>query len=160
MPPVGFRYSYSAVATVISVYFLYNTLERSPSWNPLVDRRRKKFLAGYKTRIFITVLRTIHLLMLVPLPWKWRRCFPPKRRFTHYLLGAKSQKMTFFIVTAVKTSDLTYFSTDRTDNTSPNSFIVASHSYRMDRVENTVFQLLHWCVLRICCRHYLATVVL
>jgi hypothetical protein len=29
----------------------------------------------------------------------------------------------------------------------------------MDREENTVSQLLHCCVLRICCGHYLATAV-
>jgi hypothetical protein len=41
---------------------------------------------------------------------------PPKRRFTQDLHGATSQKTTFFIVTAVETSDLTYitlFTTDR-----------------------------------------------
>jgi hypothetical protein len=32
---------------------------------------------------------------------------PPKRRFTQYLYGAASQKAAFFIVTAVKTSNLT-----------------------------------------------------
>jgi hypothetical protein len=36
--------------------------------------------------------------------------------------------------------------------TSPNSSsIVASHSYRTDRVQNTASQLLHCCVLQICC---------
>jgi hypothetical protein len=48
-----------------------------------------------------------HLLTLVPrlriiLPWRWRRYFPPKRRFTKDLHGATSQKTAFFIVTAVK----------------------------------------------------------
>jgi hypothetical protein len=52
-----------------------------------------------------------HLLTLVPrslifLPWRWKRYFPPKRRFTQDLHGATSQKTAFFIVTAVKTSDL------------------------------------------------------
>jgi hypothetical protein len=47
---------------------------------------------------------------------------------------------------------------DRTENTSPNSSsIVASRSYRMDRLENTASQLLHCCLLRIWCGHYLAT---
>jgi hypothetical protein len=49
-----------------------------------------------------------HLLTLVPrsriLPWRWRRYVPPKRRLTHDLHGATSQKTAFFIVTAVKTS--------------------------------------------------------
>jgi hypothetical protein len=53
-----------------------------------------------------------YLLTLVPrrrifLPWRWRRYDPPKRRFTQYLHGATSQKTAFFIVTAVKTSNLT-----------------------------------------------------
>jgi hypothetical protein len=41
------------------------------------------------------------------LPWRWRRYFPPKRRFTQYLHGATSQKTAFFIVTAMKTTNLT-----------------------------------------------------
>jgi hypothetical protein len=50
--------------------------------------------------------------------------------------------------------------TDRTENTSPNSFsIVVSRSYLTDRVEKTASRLLHCCVLRICCGHYLATAV-
>jgi hypothetical protein len=54
-----------------------------------------------------------HLLMLVPcsqifLPWRWRRYIPPKRQFTQDLHSITSQKMTFFIVTAVKASNLTY----------------------------------------------------
>jgi hypothetical protein len=52
------------------------------------------------------------LLTLVPrsrifLPWRWRRYVPPKRRFTQDLHDATSQKTTFFIVTVVKTSNLT-----------------------------------------------------
>jgi hypothetical protein len=53
-----------------------------------------------------------HLLTLVPrslifLPWRWKRYVPPKRRFTQDLHGTTSQKTTFFIITAVKTSNLT-----------------------------------------------------
>jgi hypothetical protein len=41
---------------------------------------------------------------------------------------------------------------DHIENTYPNSSsIVASRNYRTDRVENTASQLLHCCVLRICC---------
>jgi hypothetical protein len=43
--------------------------------------------------------------------WKWRLYVPPKRRFTQDLQGATSQKTAFFIVTSVKTSNLTYFRT-------------------------------------------------
>jgi hypothetical protein len=42
-----------------------------------------------------------------PLPWRWRRYVPPRRRLTPLLHGATSQKTAFFIVTAVKTSNLT-----------------------------------------------------
>jgi hypothetical protein len=43
-------------------------------------------------------------------------------------------------------------STDHsTENTSPNSSIVASRSCRTDLVENTAYKLVHWCVLEICC---------
>jgi hypothetical protein len=41
-------------------------------------------------------------------PWWRRRQVPPKRRFLQELHGVTSQKTQFFIVTAVKTSNLTY----------------------------------------------------
>jgi hypothetical protein len=44
-----------------------------------------------------------------------RRYLPPKRRFTQDLHGATSQKMTFFIVTAVKISNVKNFFTDMVD---------------------------------------------
>jgi hypothetical protein len=40
-------------------------------------------------------------------PWWLRRCVPPKRRFLQEPHGVTSQKMAFFTVTAVKTSNLT-----------------------------------------------------
>jgi hypothetical protein len=43
------------------------------------------------------------------LPWRWRRYVPSKRRLTQDLHSATSQKTTFFIVTAVKASNHTYF---------------------------------------------------
>jgi hypothetical protein len=55
---------------------------------------------------------------LIFLPWKWRRYIPPKRLFNSQdLHGATSQKTAFFIVTVVKTSNLTYF---------PASFIITN----------------------------------
>jgi hypothetical protein len=53
-----------------------------------------------------------HLLTLGPrsrifLPWRWGRYVPPNRRLTQDLHSATSQKTTFFIVTAVITSNLT-----------------------------------------------------
>jgi hypothetical protein len=52
-----------------------------------------------------------HLLTLVPrsrifLSWRWRRYVPPKCRFIQDLHSATSQKTAFFVVTAVKTSNL------------------------------------------------------
>jgi hypothetical protein len=41
------------------------------------------------------------------LPWRWRRYVPPKCRFTQDIHRATSQKTAFFIVAAVKTSNLT-----------------------------------------------------
>jgi hypothetical protein len=41
------------------------------------------------------------------LPWRWRLYVPPKLRFTQDLHGATSQKVAFFIVTTVKTSNFT-----------------------------------------------------
>jgi hypothetical protein len=40
-------------------------------------------------------------------PWWWRSKVPPKRRFLQEAHGVTSQKTAFFIVTAVKTSNLT-----------------------------------------------------
>jgi hypothetical protein len=45
------------------------------------------------------------------LPWRWRRYVPPKRQLTQYLHGVTSQMTAFFIVTAVKTSNLTFYHT-------------------------------------------------
>jgi hypothetical protein len=42
-------------------------------------------------------------------PWRRRRYVPPKRRFLRESHGVTSQKTPFFIVTAVKTSNLTSF---------------------------------------------------
>jgi hypothetical protein len=56
-----------------------------------------------------------HLHTLVPWPrifsptLKMEGYVPPKRRFTQYIQGATSQKTAFFIVTAMKTSNLTNY---------------------------------------------------
>jgi hypothetical protein len=55
-----------------------------------------------------THLPTLVLRSQILLPWRWRRYFPPKRRSIQDLHSATSQKTTFFIVTAVKASNLTY----------------------------------------------------
>jgi hypothetical protein len=58
--------------------------------------------------IFACYLLTLVLRSRIFLPWRWRRYDPPKRRFNRLLLhGATPQKTAFFIVTAVKTSNLT-----------------------------------------------------
>jgi hypothetical protein len=58
--------------------------------------------------------RSSRLLTLVPrsrifLLWRWRLYLPPKRWFTQDLHSATCHKTIFFMVTAVKTSNLTYF---------------------------------------------------
>jgi hypothetical protein len=55
-----------------------------------------------------------HLLTLVPrwriyLPWSWRLYLPPKCRLRQKPRDVTSQKTTFFIFTAVKTSNLTRY---------------------------------------------------
>jgi hypothetical protein len=62
-------------------------------------------------------LQTVCSLMLTQVPrsgillqWRWRRYVPPEHQFTQDLHGAASQKMAFFIVAAVKTSNLTKWS--------------------------------------------------
>jgi hypothetical protein len=67
------------------------------------------------TNVSRWLLDCCHLLAPVPrsrnfLSCRWRRYVPPKRRFTQDVHSATSQKTAFFIVTAVKTSDLTSFS--------------------------------------------------
>jgi hypothetical protein len=68
------------------------------------------------------------------IPWSWRRYDPPKRRLTPFLHGATSQKTAFFIVTAVKTSNLTTWmsiviiSSRKIWPNSENSYIVVATS--------------------------------
>jgi hypothetical protein len=60
----------------------------------------------------LTLRRNTNILFLVHRllsPWWRRRQVPPKRRFLQKPQGLTSQKTPFFIVTAVKTSNLTYF---------------------------------------------------
>jgi hypothetical protein len=56
------------------------------------------------------VVVTLVLLSRIFLPLRWRLYVPPKRRFAQDLHGATSQEMAFFIVTVLKTSNLTYSS--------------------------------------------------
>jgi hypothetical protein len=89
MPPLGcFHFCYPMAK--------WDTLWRKEPW----------------TRWLAAATVCSYLLTLVPrswifLPWSWRRYVPPKRRLTQDLHGATSQKTAFFIVTAVKTSNLT-----------------------------------------------------
>jgi hypothetical protein len=55
----------------------------------------------------VSICLTFSLLALFFLPWKWRRNVPLKCRFKFNRYGPKSQKMAFFLVTAVKTSNPT-----------------------------------------------------
>jgi hypothetical protein len=63
----------------------------------------RSIFGGRKTRERGT---SVSKWLQISLPWKWRRYIPPKHRFTQDLHSAASQKMAFFIVTAVKTSNL------------------------------------------------------
>jgi hypothetical protein len=74
-----------------------------------------------------------HLLTLVPrsrifLPWRWRWYDPLKHQFTQDLHGATSLKMAFFIVTAVKTSNLTFL-----------NFLFILLSYLVEWEETSIF---------------------
>jgi hypothetical protein len=69
-------------------------------------RNTKYFFAAYVGCYLQLVLFLVHRF-LSP---SWRRCqVPPKRRFLQESHGVTSQKTPFFIVTAVKTSNSTYF---------------------------------------------------
>jgi hypothetical protein len=50
----------------------------------------------------------MRIFLFSPLPWRCRRYAPLKHRLTPLLHGATSQKTAFFIVTAVKTWNLTF----------------------------------------------------
>jgi hypothetical protein len=88
----------------------------------------KAAVAGQELRKYATIpqpsLSNSHLLTLVPrspiiLPCRWRRYVPPKRRFTQDLHGVTSLKTAFFIVTAVKTSNITTFVMSLTHGAEP-----------------------------------------
>jgi hypothetical protein len=53
-----------------------------------------------------SLLPTLFLARRFLLPGRWRLCVPPKRRFLQEPPGVTSQKTAFFIVTAVKASNL------------------------------------------------------
>jgi hypothetical protein len=54
---------------------------------------------------------------------------PPKRRFTQYLHGATSQRIAFFIVTAVKTTNPTmiYFNNKVTHTRLEGTYVLMGH---------------------------------
>jgi hypothetical protein len=86
---------------------------RSTSAHMFCIRSRERTRAGIGScRVFSTGDTVCsHLLTFFPrsrifLPWRWRRYVPPKRRITQNLHGITSQKTVFFIVTAVKNSNL------------------------------------------------------
>jgi hypothetical protein len=63
-------------------------------------------LTGYSACHLLTCW---FLLKLIPLPWRWRRYVPPKRRLQlNGLHGVTSQMMILFITTTVKTSNPTW----------------------------------------------------
>jgi hypothetical protein len=77
--------------------FLRNVGSNESHAVPYLRRRFSSYSSPWKPQI----LRYEH--------WEeWRRYVPPKRRFTQDRHGATSTKTTFFIVTTVKTSNLTW----------------------------------------------------
>jgi hypothetical protein len=82
----------------------------------------------------------------------------------HVLTSRRLSQLNPTLLTAVSIlllnrscSSLNSLDTDRTENIFPkSSSIVASLSYLTDSVENTASELLHCCLLRVCCSHYLA----
>jgi hypothetical protein len=74
-------------------------------WLHLQDRKIRE--RGTSVRMWLQTESPVENIQLyIFLPWRWSPYVPPKRRFTQDLHGVTSQK-TFFIVTAVKTSNLT-----------------------------------------------------
>jgi hypothetical protein len=82
--------------------------------------------------------------------------YPPGTGWPPYLYppgtGLPSYTPRHWVTISQRTVDsLCSLGTDRIENNSPNSSLVAIRSYRTDRVENTGSKLLHCCMLRICC---------
>jgi hypothetical protein len=84
------------------------TMKNAVFWDvaPCRSCVNRRFGGTYRLHLLDREIRArgtscIHLLTLVPrsrifLPWRWRRYFLPKRRFTQDLHGATSQNMTLF----------------------------------------------------------------
>jgi hypothetical protein len=80
----------------------------SVSYIELYLRQTQQYILEFIGKSVCIHWPTLVLRSRILLPWRWRRYVPPKRRSTQDLHSATSQKTTFFIVTAVKASNLTY----------------------------------------------------
>jgi hypothetical protein len=95
-----------------------NYVEQAPCWRITFNCEECRLLGCTQYRYFVSFGKNIvsiftcwrgFIALGFLVLWEWRRYFPPKRRLTEYLHGATSQKMAFFRVTAVKTSNLATF---------------------------------------------------
>jgi hypothetical protein len=66
----------------------------------------RRFGGRYRLHLQGRKIRERGTSVRIFLSWRCRRYVPPKRRFTQDLHGATSQKAAFFIVTAMKSSNL------------------------------------------------------
>jgi hypothetical protein len=94
--------------------------QRCFPWAPLtcssLHRKRAVFSVSYELHMYLnmppgTCLSTWCTLVSCSayfLPWRWKRCVPPKRRLTYGLHGSIPQRMATFITTAVRTSNPTF----------------------------------------------------
>jgi hypothetical protein len=98
-------YKYCVNYLLISVIYIRILLHLQKSCSSITDTRVTIWETADCSHLLTLVLRS-----RIFLPWRWRRYVPPKRRFNSLELhGSTSQKTAFFIVTAVKTSNLTLF---------------------------------------------------
>jgi hypothetical protein len=105
-----------------------NLLDRK---NPWARNNVNSLLALIWTSLYYSASQRLILFLASGffLPWRWRRHALPKHRFSQDLHDATSQKTAFFIVTAVKTSNPSPYSSIQT---------TASHS-TFEPPENVIY---------------------
>jgi hypothetical protein len=91
----------ASIIRVTRIGELETTLAITSNWHTL-----QLFLYSVSRLLLWLMLFLVHQFLS---PWWWRCQVPPKRRFLQEPHDITSQKMAFFIVTTVKTSNLTCF---------------------------------------------------
>jgi hypothetical protein len=94
------RMVHTALITVSSHY--------QPKYSVAYNQTTPNLIKYMLNAVFWDLTLTSFLARRFLSPWWWRRYIPPKRRFLQEPHNVTSQKTPFFIVTAVKTSNLTY----------------------------------------------------